>query len=147
MRGPLSLYEGLMARLDGPLHFRFFAQPAMAAFLAIRDGIKDAREDKPAYFWGVLSGVGNRGHLLRSGLKSVAKVIVLAVVLDIIYQLIEFRTIHIVGLLGAALVLAVIPYLLLRGPAKRIARWGEPASPASSRIYVRPTGASKKIRG
>src|SRR5215467_3998380 len=98
MSGPLSFYNGLIDRLDGPLHFRFFAQPAMAAFLAIREGVKDAREDKAAYFWAILSGVGSRVYLLRSGLKSVGKVIVFAVVLDMIYQLIAFRTIHIVGL-------------------------------------------------
>ena len=76
MSGPLSFYNGLIDRLDGPLHFRFFAQPAMAAFLAIRDGVKDAREDKAAYFWAILSGVASRVYLLRSGLKSVGKVIV-----------------------------------------------------------------------
>ena len=49
-------WEGIVARLDGPLHFRFIGQPLMASVLAIIDGVKDAKLGKPPYFWAVITG-------------------------------------------------------------------------------------------
>lgn len=123
MAAPLTFYEGLIARLDGPLHFRFFAQPAMALFLGIRDGIKDAREGKPAYFWTICTDFKPGLQYLRDGLRSVGRVMVLALVLDGVYQFIAFRAFHLEGALYAALILAFLPYLIIRGPANRVARW------------------------
>lgn len=125
MTAPLTFYQGLIARLDGPLHFRFIAQPAMALFLGIRDGVKDAREGRPAYFWTICTHFGPGLQYLRAGLRSVGRVIVLAIVLDTVYQIIQFRfrAFHIDALLYAALFLAFLPYLIIRGPANRTARW------------------------
>jgi hypothetical protein len=39
--------EGIVARLDGPLHFRFIGQPLMASILAVIDGVKDAKRESP----------------------------------------------------------------------------------------------------
>ena len=33
------IYENLVGRLDGPLHFRFILQPLMATLFAVIDGI------------------------------------------------------------------------------------------------------------
>ena len=52
------MINDLFSRLDGPLHFRFFLQPAMATFFAIRDGLHDAREGRPAYFWSLFFWFG-----------------------------------------------------------------------------------------
>ena len=123
MNSPLTLLDALTARLDGPLHFRFFAQPAVASFLAICDGVKDSQEDKPAYFWAILSRAHSGKYLLCSGLKSIGKVMVFAVVLEAIYQVLAFHTIRIAGVILAPLLLAIFPYLIVRGPAKRVARW------------------------
>jgi hypothetical protein len=113
----------LFARLDGPLHFRFFMQPAMAAILAVIDGVKDARAGKPAYLWEMVSTASDRKELIRNGWKRVSRVFALAVVLDIIYQLKEFHWIYPGELVIVAIVLAVIPYLVLRGPINRIMTW------------------------
>ena len=43
--------------------------------------------------------------------------------MDLIYQLIEFNTFHPAEAAIIALLLAFVPYLLLRGPFARIARW------------------------
>ena len=45
------VWEHLIMRPAGPLKFRFFLQPAMAIFLAVRSGLIDSREGKPAFFW------------------------------------------------------------------------------------------------
>lgn len=112
----------LIARLDGPLHLRFFMQPAMAAFFGIRDGIKDAREGRPPYFWTVSTDSTQRKAYLLEGLKRVTKILIFAVILDAIYQIIEFHWFYPGEAIIVAFVLAFLPYLIIRGPANRIAR-------------------------
>ena len=67
-------FNDVFARLDGPLHFRFVLQPAMAIFFAIRDGLRDARQGRPAYFWSLFTEPGLRRDLLRDGWRSISKV-------------------------------------------------------------------------
>ncbi len=43
--------------------------------------------------------------------------------MDVIYQFLVFETFYPAQALLIALLLAFIPYLLIRGPAKLIARW------------------------
>ncbi|WP_198292786.1 hypothetical protein [Mesorhizobium sp. STM 4661] len=101
----------------------------MATLFAIRDGIKDARAGRSPYFWTVLSKPDERRQRLNEGLRSTGKIIVLAVILDTVYQFIELGTFYPGEALVVAFVLAFVPYLLIRGPAARIARWwsGRPA--------------------
>ena len=116
MLDPLGFFEGLIARFEGPMNFRLFVQPLVALFFAFRDGRKDAREGKTPFFWGLVSDSENRREMLESGWKSIGKVFVIAVVLDIVFQVIAFRGIRPGGSLITGIVLAIIPYLLLRGP-------------------------------
>ena len=123
------MVEDLIGRLNGPLQLRLYIQPAMALFFGIRDGIKDAREGKPAYFWAIFTHSGHRKELLLSGLKSVAKILVCALILDAIYQFIELRWFYPGEAIITALLLAFVPYLLIRGPVNRIVRhWGSPSA-------------------
>jgi hypothetical protein len=112
----------VFGRLDGPLHFRILLQPTMAIIFAIRDGLKDAREGRPAYFWSLFTEPKLRSELLRNGWKSISKIFIVAVVLDIVYQLIMFRWFYPFETLIVAVLLALIPYLLVRGPVNRIKR-------------------------
>jgi len=111
----------LIDRLHGPFSFRFVLQPIMAAIYAIRDGVQDAHEGKPAYFWNVLTHSGRRAQLSMAWHR-VLRVIILGVVMDVLYQLIVFRTIHPMELVVIVLGLAFVPYVLLRGPINRLAR-------------------------
>jgi hypothetical protein len=130
--------ENLLGRLNGPLHFRFLMQPAVALFFGIRDGLKDAREGRPAYLWTIFTKPEHRGWMLREGLRAVAKVLVLALVLDAVYQAIELHWFYPGGAIIVATVLAFVPYLLIRGPVNRIARrWRAPHP--SSEPSVRTT--------
>jgi len=108
-----------LARCDGPLHFRLFVQPLMAIVFAVRDGTRDARDGRSAYLWTLLTDSAQRRYLLESGWKGISKVFVLAVVLDVVYQLIVWREVKPVQALLTAAVLALIPYALLRGPVNR----------------------------
>lgn len=111
-----------MDRVGGPMTFRIILQPTMAALLAVRAGIKDAREGRPPYFWTILTDASQRANLLRQGWGAVGRVFILAVIMDLIYQLIVLRWIHPLELLIVAIALAVVPYLLIRGPVNRLAR-------------------------
>lgn len=113
----------LIARTEGPLHFRFILQPAMATFFGIRDGMKDAKTNRPPYFWTICWNSEHRKDFLKNGLRAVAKVLILAIILDAIYQLIELHWFYPGEAIIVAITLGFIPYLIIRGPANRIARW------------------------
>jgi hypothetical protein len=116
------IVENLFGRMGGPLHFRIILQPVMAIFFATLDGVKDAKAGKPAYLWAMLTTPENRRELLRDGWKHFGKIFILAIILDVVYQLIVLHTVYPGETLIVALVLAVVPYLLLRGPVNRIVR-------------------------
>lgn len=122
MRDWERIVHDLFARLDGPLHFRFVVQPLMATILGVLDGVKDARAGKPAYFWAVVFTPKSRGELVKHGWKSVGKIFVLAIILDSIYQMEIHSTIYAGELLIVAFTLAIVPYLIVRGPVNRIVR-------------------------
>jgi hypothetical protein len=116
------IWANLNARLAGPMNFRFIIQPTVAMILAIRAGLRDAHQNRPAFLWAVLWNPAYRPKLLREGWKDVGKVFLLAAILDGIYQLIVHRGVYILELLITAVVLAVIPYVLFRGPISRVAK-------------------------
>ncbi len=120
----MRIGEDLAGRLHGPMRFRLLLQPTMAVIFAIRSGLKDAREGRPPYSWALLTDPSHRAALLREGWKRISKVFILAVVLDVIYQYLVFRWFYLGEALIVAFILALIPYLLIRGPVDRIARRG-----------------------
>ena len=116
--------EHLISRVSGPLHFRLLLQPLMATIFAIRAGLKDAREGKPAYFWAIFSGPVQRKELLKEGWKAVGTVFVIAIIIDAIYQVIALGGFYPLEAFIVAAILALLPYLLFRGLVNRIARLG-----------------------
>ena len=118
----MRVWTNLIGRVGGPLTFRLILQPCMAIFFAIRDGLQDARQGRPAYFWALFTEPAHRRDLLREGWKAVAKVFVIAFIIDVIYQLIVLRWVYPGEALLTAFILAFVPYLLVRGPVNRLAR-------------------------
>lgn len=110
----------LADRLHGPLTFRLILQPLVAVLFALRDGYQDSLAGRAPYFWALFTQPGHRAELIRDGWKAVAKVFVVAVLIDIVYQLIVFRWFYPVEALAVGVLLALVPYLLLRGPVNRI---------------------------
>ena len=117
------IWENLLSRLSGPLNFRLIVQPAMASFLAIRAGLRDAQQGRPAFIWAAITNHPYRRNLFRQFWNDAWKVFVLAIVLDAIYQLIVQRGVYVLELLIVATILALLPYIALRGPVGRIARF------------------------
>ena len=112
----------LLARVSGPMKFRLVLQPCMAAFFAIRAGLQDARAGRPPWFWELIKNPPERRDMLKEAWKRVGKVFILAVVLDVVYQLIVYHFVYPGEALIVAFILAIIPFVLLRGPAMRVAR-------------------------
>ena len=115
------VWDQLISRSDGPLKFRFILQPAVAIFLAVRSGLKDSREGKPAFLWTLFSESAQRRELLHDGWKSIGRLFLLALALDCIYQIFVLHWIYPFETLVVATFLAIIPYVLVRGPVNRIA--------------------------
>ena len=63
----------------------------------------------------------DRRRLIREGLIAIGKLAVMAIVLDFVYQLIVFRRMYPVEAIDVAILLAIVPYFVLRGPVNRIA--------------------------
>jgi hypothetical protein len=114
--------ENMMGRVTGPMKFRLLLQPTMAIIFAIRAGLADAKRGKPPYFWSLVTDPAHRSEMLKDGWKSVGKVFVLAMVLDVVYQIIVGHFVYPGEVIVVALWLAIVPYVLLRGLVTRLAR-------------------------
>ena len=114
--------EDLVGRVSGPMKFRLIFQSGTAAVFAILRGLNDAKAGKPPYFWSLFTDPAHRRDMLRDGWRSIGRVIIIAFVMDAIYQFIVFRWVYPVEAILVAAILAFIPYLLIRGPVNRIAR-------------------------
>jgi hypothetical protein len=119
-------WDDLIARDSGPLHDRLIVQPLVATFLAIRAGWKDVRAGRSAFFWAFVRDQAQRRFLLRQGWKDVGKLFIVALLLDVIYQVIVLRWVYPVQTLIVASVVAFVPYIMFRGLTNRIARHVRP---------------------
>lgn len=110
----------LGGRVDGPFTFRLILQPLVAAMFAIRAGLRDARAGRPAYAWSLCFDRGHSRELLLEGWKDVARVFFAAVIVDVIYEIVVFHWIYPGESLMVAAILALLPYLLIRGVSNRL---------------------------
>ena len=117
------VWQSMLNRPGQLMAFRFILQPTMAAIAALLDGIRDARTGRTPYAWTILTDGRDRGGRLWEGLIATYRIILLGLAMDTIYQLLEFRTFYPAEAVIIVFVLAFAPYLLLRGPFARIARW------------------------
>ena len=116
-------WQDLMSRPDGAFALRFLLQPTMSTLMAIRDGIGDARKGRDPYLMFVTRAAPpERRAALREGLGATGRILLLGLLLDLFYQMKTFGAFRYPGeALVIAFVLAFLPYLLLRGPVRRIA--------------------------
>jgi hypothetical protein len=116
----VRVWNNLAGRIGGPLSFRLVLQPIVAVTLAIRAGLQDARNGRPPYLRSILTDPEKRPELLREGRAAIAQVFVVAVIIDVLYQVIELRWIYPGEVLLVAFLLACVPYLIVRGPVNRM---------------------------
>jgi hypothetical protein len=102
--------------------FRLILQPAMATFFAVKAGLADGRANKPPYLFAIVTDPVHRKNMLHEGWKSTARIFALAIVMDVIYQIIALRWVYPGEAIIVSFLLACVPYLLIRGPVGRLAR-------------------------
>lgn len=117
----MRIAHNLIDRVSGPMHFRVFLQPMMATIFAVLAGLKDAKAGNPPYFWAMFTQPAQRSEMIKYGWKQVGKIFILAVVLDVVYQFMVLHTVYPGEVIIVALILAIVPYLVLRGLVNRIA--------------------------
>jgi hypothetical protein len=113
-------WDNLFGRLDGPMSFRLIIQPAVATFLAIRAGWADAREGRAIHFWTLAREPAQTRVMLQNLWSIAGKVFVVALLLDVVYQLIVLHWIYPVQTLVVATMLALIPCMVVRAIGNRI---------------------------
>jgi hypothetical protein len=118
----MRVMENFSHRIEGSMRFRFVLQPLMAMIFATIDGLKDAKAGKVPYLWSLFTQPQYLAAQLKHGWKSVGKVFVLAIVLDVIFQVRELHNLFPLEALVIALLLAIVPYLGLRGIVCRLSR-------------------------
>jgi hypothetical protein len=59
---------------------------------------------------------------MRDAWKSISKVFIIAVLLDVVYQIIVVRWVYPFETVLVAILLAIVPYILVRGPVNRLRR-------------------------
>jgi hypothetical protein len=109
----------LIGRASGPLHFRLIVMPIVVTILAIRAGLRDAREGHRPFLWNLLTNPADAFH---SSVGDIGRILLVALVLDSTYQLVVLRWIYPGELLVVVMACAIVPYVLIRGPATRVAR-------------------------
>ena len=110
------IWHQLIERADAPMRFRFILQPLMAAIAAILHGLKDARTGRSPYFWTMLRNPRERIERLDEGLNATARIILLGLVMDAIYQVIVLKRFYPAEAVIVALLFAFVPYVIVRGP-------------------------------
>jgi hypothetical protein len=122
------VWTDLIGRVEGPMKFRLVLQPTMACILGIRAGLRDAREGKLPFLWALAFHPECRKDTLREAWKDTGKILVLAVILDVVYQVAQLRMVYPGEAIIVAFTLAAIPYSVLRPIVNRLARWRKAAS-------------------
>jgi len=127
-----QMWQEILARPYEPMAFRLYLQPVMSMIYGIVSALKDAREHRPPYFWALFTDPSHRAEFLRDGWKSVRNVFLLAIGMDLVYQITVLKAFRPVQGLIVAVALALVPYLLIRGPVSGLARLFGKDSPAAT---------------
>ena len=114
--------EELPQRFTGPGRFRFILQPMIAIVLGIRGGLADAKAGNPPYLFGLLFGAERRGKLLRSGVAAIRNLLALGIIMDIVFQLVLYHSVHPGAALLVGPILICFPYGVSRALTTRTAR-------------------------
>jgi hypothetical protein len=115
-------FEQLLGRASGPLHLRLVITPAVTVFFAIRAGLNEVREGRAPFLVEIATNAAERHKLVHSLWKDIRRVLILVFVLDALYQVFVLRGYYIIQSLILAVVLAILPYSVVRSITNRLAR-------------------------
>ena len=113
----------IVGRIHGPMNARIYIQTLVAIIFAVRAGMRDARDKNAPFFWSLAFGLGSRRDLIKSAWKDIGKVFIAALALDVVYQVYRFHTVYPLEAIIVAILLAVIPYVVVRAGVTRFLKW------------------------
>jgi len=113
-------WTDLVERPTSAMSFRFLLQPVMATIAAWKDGKKDASSGRSPYFWTVLTDPTKRRNRLKEGLQATGKILAIGLLMDLAYQGFVLKHFYPIEGIVIAILLAFVPYLILRGVFARI---------------------------
>jgi hypothetical protein len=119
------IWENFVLRTEGPMHFRFFLQPTVSFYFAIKAAMHDAKNNTCPYFWRFLFSKTQKVEIAKEAWRDIGKVFIAGTILDIIYQLIiiyEDNGKYIFypeESIIVAFTLAILPYIIFRGLINR----------------------------
>jgi hypothetical protein len=125
-------WSDVFGRVHGPMTLRFYLQPALAFVAALKDGITDAKRGHKAFFWTALRDPTLPRGRLREGLMSTSQMALTGLAMDVVYQFKASDRFYPAEAVMMVLLLAVIPYFILRWIVEHIARWSISRSGVSS---------------
>jgi hypothetical protein len=112
--------EELPRRFTGSGRLRFILQPTVAIVLGIRGGLADAKAGNVPYLFGLILGAGRRRELLRSGVAAIRNLVALGIMMDIVFQLVLYRSVHPGAALVVGSILICLPYAVSRALTTRV---------------------------
>lgn len=140
-----SHFENLLGRTAGPFNFRLLVMPLVVTYFAVRGAMRDAQQGQPPFFRTLFTEPDGRARLLRSMLKDIGKIFVVAIVLDTTYQILVLKSFYLGELLVVVLVTALLPYLVVRSAASPLIRriYRKQSKPGNPEAVPEPTKVSK----
>jgi hypothetical protein len=107
-------WRDIVDRGDDSMAFRFFLQPVMAVVLGLYDGMRDVRLARSP-------DVSNHTpELPVDGLLSIARLVLLGLIMDLIYQIRVLSTFYPAEALLVTIPLVSIPYFAVRSIVRAI---------------------------
>jgi hypothetical protein len=126
-RGGIYLFsqaflEDIPKRLAGPGRFRFVLQPLIAIILGVLNGLADKRAGRPPYLYGMFFHRNLRSDLVRTGISTIANLVLMGILLDAVAQRIILGVAHPGAALIIGPILVVTPYVIARALSNRLTR-------------------------
>jgi hypothetical protein len=116
---PHDLVNEIGQGLHGPGKFRFIIQPLIAIVMGYRDGRSDAHFGKPPYFVHLLTATGERSQIIKSAMSSIMKPLLLAWLMDTLFQLLVLGRWNPFQALIVGFLLVALPYIIFRSTVNR----------------------------
>jgi len=118
-----QLVDRIVARVVGPMHFRFILQPVMAVFLGVRDGRRDARAGAPPFLYNILFVAGERTAYLESAVRGLTVPALVGIVADAAAQFLLFGSVRPSTAFLVGVGVLAVPYAVARELTNRFSRW------------------------
>ncbi len=111
-------FDDLGLRVTGLGRLRFIFQPLMAMLLGVRDGRADAVAGRPSFLVRIFLPQHPTREAIREAVRSISTLLAIAILVDVVCQLVLLGRAHPLPALLIGPVLVAIPYAVFRTAAR-----------------------------